>query len=1033
MKRFSTNTLSRSLRVLAVLICAWIVTILPANAQISAFTITPDGVKNNTEGMFPDDLFATKYLSADFFTAVFENGVPVMDRLIILTPQYEGLAGDFEMFNGYTGVWQFYKDGNTYASDDESITFAEIDCVSLSNMNGKKLYITGTCQNAYTGDQNNEGFIYITGNKGETVDIYLHDVNIKTQSKTLPNQSFNNWLKGYMVGNASPIAIGSTSDDTGLPFTAKFHIRGNNTLTGGATAEVAKYEDPDDAEMILNMLADVLYMSSASIAARPIARQDDGSDPNNVVMVGIDSYINIATKMTFDDIWPTAADGSTTTRTNGILDLPVEGDLGAPSIDLGNSKGQVEFNGGQYIFHTPRTNSMFYVSTLAICYRQMELSGITTIGVGSSMSAGSASEEVGTSSFKDVIFNDGTFSTHPAEVIAVNKKDNTPIDVLVRGWYNDYTDLRLPYNTRIYGGTFNNCEVYRCDGSGEMGVPPVYIDPVTFAQTPQCRQQIQVFDKEANGIAKILDGQISSADNWYNHSYMNPITEEGKDYVYMYLTDGCDPTPLVYKRNWVTLIPKMGVSGFLTMGGDQTVMEKTVDGTKTLTNKYLFYTRLNNYTKKHASISMAGISATVQQAINLGRGEDGDEAEFAEITNKNPYEITTGLYTMLSFNSNEWNMISLPYDVHKVYVIETTTTQFGKDPSAPNETLDQFLIRQGKADGNLAQNIVTSLCPDIFSGKGSGVNMNLIDIATKQINCPPIQLFPYGGIGTEGASHFMLYEQVTEVDSEGYGGDEKLATGAGFWHLENTAAGYSDKWKLTTPQASPYKDYEGNPVTVLMKKGRIYNIFFPAGKDRYWDGKYIIFEGFGPQTVQGSGLKQNFLTFDDMVIPSEDPNYYDYDMNMYALQANITFSNDTTSEGVFVPKSVRIPNGYGFEQTLEKAPAGTMIRPGQVYATTSATDYNTIQKISSKGVIRRNDVVTDNAVPTVGDILLRAYAQHSEIVLYSSAEQYVQIVSIDGRVIFSGDLHDGQEVRVPAYTGVFVVRSCDQAIKLLVE
>ncbi len=993
--------------------------------QVQAQTylsITPTGVEPADFQELVDVVFP-----ADYRSVIFANGTPTMDKLYALLVDEDNPLG-----------LVFTKSGTSYVMDlDAELFFPSVQSLIFSNVDGKKLYFTGTCTNAFVGTADEtEGFIYIKGAKGEKVDVYLDNLQIKTQSKIIPGaEGVNKWLRGYLLGNASPIAIGSTSDDTNLPFQVNFHTRGNNTLVGGATSKLG-----DTGNTLNNMLASILHLSAASIAVRPIPEVPAGDASNDVVATGLERYRNIATKLTFDDVWPapTATDPDKTIRTNGVLELPVEGDLGAPSIDLGNSKGQVEFNGGQYKFHTPRTNSMFYVSSMAICYRQMTLMGFTTIGVGSSVSAGTASEEVGTKGFRDVIFNDGTFSTYPAEKVAVSLDDPTPVDVVQKGWYAHNTDLRVPYNTRIYGGTFTNCEVYRCDASGEQGVPPIYVNPSDpFAdETSLCRTQIQVIAKDELGCATAF-GPLDEPKipSWYATASLNPVTENDKDYVYIYTPIGCNPEPPVYTRNWVTLIPKMGVEKMLTMGGDQTVYSKTVDGTKDLTNKYLFYARLNEYTKKNASIRLAGLDVKVYQAIDMiVNANDNPELEFAQVTNSGVYTIDQGLYTMLSFPSNEWQLISFPYDVHRVYVMETT----GDDQLRADETLDQFLKRQGQADGKLAQNIVTSLCPDIFSGKGSGVNLNLIDIATEQIDCPPFQLTHYNGKnGAESnakQAHYYLYEQTYPTYDPGQ--NPRLDRGWGSWDI-TSSDDLSANWEVVEPAtpATKYYDEDGNEITdakVLMKAGAIYNLFLPSGKDRYWDGKYLIFEGFGPQTILGSDNHRGYIRVSG---GDDDNSVYDGE---FIFQGNRTFANftyDTETMGnIFLP--VReggggTPYNYTFKPYNDPDNPKVHIHPCEVYGVTLESG---IESVSMRGMItRKKDVVTGSSTPVIDDILLYAYSQAGGLVIDSRADQYVQVVGIDGRTLFAGQLRQGEQKHIPATTGVYIVRTDNQAIKLLVE
>lgn len=968
-------------------------------------------------------------LPTDFNDIAFaEDGTPLMDSVYLFLSV--NLIGD-----PIPTCVILAKTGNAYMIDldDESYRTSFVmgdKSRVISDVDGKRLYITGTASDACAGQgKESEGFFYIKGGDSEVVDIYLDNVSITTKSKTLPTASLNDWMGGYTQGMACPIAIGpnTTSLNTNTAFTARFHIRGNNVLTGGATT---KTQPATDA--ITRILGELFYLSAAPIAIRPVVSVDGN----------LDMYKNMSAKITFDDVWPTSADGATTMHTNGFLGLPVEGDLGAPSIDLGNSKGMVEFNGGQYKFHTPRNNSMFFVSSMAICYRSISMFGISTIGTGSSSSAGTSQEEQGLGTIRDVIFNDGTFSTYPAEkvVTTTDPKDTTKVDVVVKGWYRDYTDLRVPYNTKIYGGTFNNCNVYRCDASGEQGVAPI-----NSAGKTLCRTKTAI--NESDIIKGIYTGP--ALETGYGSASLTPIKEaDGTYYLYPYVFEGCSQEPPVYHRNWVTVLPQMGIKDRLTMGGSVTVQEKTLDN-NTLENAYLFFTRLNQYTIDSAQISVAGVNVTVAAAISLGGGE---KTKYADVTNSKPYTIHHGLYSMLSFNSNQWNMISLPYDVHNIYVMETTT------PRQKGEPLETYLKRQGKADGNLAQNIVTSLCPDIFSGKGSGVRMNLIDIATKQINCPPFPIIPYDGTNA-ATSHFYLYEQVCDdLQYMDYGdliteSSENLLAGYGFWNLETTETDYQTKWaqvgKPTMPTTAEekaaleakgllgtYTDQDGNThdETILMRAGKIYSLFLPSDSMQYWNGKYLIFEGYGPQTIQGRNHKNNYVNYEmlwDVVNDGEDD--LNYLREMVALQGNITFSNDTTDEYIYMPTAgaKNLDETAPYLYDFERKELGHVVYPMQVYAMLNEKLAEKDTEITRRGVIRKVDVTTD-ACPVVGDVLLYAYSQAGSIMLASHAEQYVQVVGVDGRMLFAGQLHDGEQKHIPATAGVYVVRSNDQAIKLLV-
>lgn len=939
---------------------------------------------------------------ANFSDIVFDSdGKPTMDELYIfltLPPEAEPLLG----IKGEVYLC-CQKYNSAYIAVD--VATAGNKNFVFKNCNGKHLYFTGKCDNAYPGDlaANSPGVFFLQGATGETAHIYLHDFSIQVQDKPLGEINLDDIFKAFSPGSmASAFVVGSADENTINPFTANFHICGENTLTGG---NLSKITAGDNA--IMKVFADILTRTNSPIAICPMASTQDDIAAKTARVI-------------FDDMVPVRG---ISTPVNGKLNLQLKGSRSTPAIDLGNANGFCEFNGGQYRFATPASNSMFYVCSMAICYKQLTIMGLTYYGIGSSV--GSSTTEANENKVR-ITFKDGTFSTYPSDEYGDN------IDVVARGWYADHTDLRLSYESRIDGGSFSNCRVYRCDASAERGVSPVNSNHESL-----CYKELVV--PAPAGAYGTMSAEQVAADSYlsaaaaYGSQSLTPVKEDEqyKLYVYLPLAD-CDEDVASkdYIHNWVTVIPKMGLSGVLTMGGDVEVRAKESDGITNRKNAYLFYARLNDYTKENAEVNI-GLPVTVDAAINNGGGP-----EFSSVTNNTAYSIEHGLYTMLSFETNRWYTLSMPYDVANIYVLETTETQKGAD-----EKLGDFLKRQGKADGDLASTIITSLCPDIFSGKGSGVYMNLIDIATKQLNRTPIQLFPYSpdaGYGADKA-HFYLYEQKPDVIDE-------WENNAPLWRLSDDADDYSQKWQPVTPEPftkGKYTGQDGKAVpagNIWMKKGHVYSLFLPDSESsRYWDGKYLIFEGYGPQNIDGwqvhnsnNPLIRGFKHQTDLNVYLE---LFDETDELYGhygyMQGNSTFCNDTTVEEVFFP--VKSDKDYIFQ----KQQAGQVLLPCEVMMVLSSEDTKKYDAITRQGKATTQQssefaqVKADDNVPKVSDIALVAKASDG-IVLYSYAAQQVNIYTLDGRLLYSDTLSDGSVVRVPAASGVYLVQGQEQTYKLIV-
>ncbi len=859
----------------------------------------------------------------------------------------------------------------------------------LKNINNRKLWFTGSVENAYAGDKDaSEGFFYLQGTDRQKVDIYLHDYQVKSvQSKTLNEIDINAFLNGCPKGMAAPFAIGTSGEQTGDDiFTVNFHIKGDNYLAGGAKSTSSS------SNPVFKILAEIVSITATPIAIRPI-----GSSAAEV------EYRSCC--LNFDDHFPAI---SGIQATNGKLSLPVSTNRDAPSIDLGTRFGRCTFNGGQYQLTTAGNNSMFYVASMAICYRLFEMMGTKNFGVGTSV----ATPDENSGEHPTVRILNGTFSTYSAEEF------KNVVDVVAHGWYRNYTDLRLPIKTRIEGGTFNNCQVYACDASAEQGKAPVNTD-----QEVLCRTQMEVAAPNEQGLA-VLD--LSTTNPTYGTASLTPVSDNGKYYVYLYLPGDCAERTNTYTHNYVSVIPLMGANGLLTMGGDVTVEITEPDGTPRK-NAFFFYTRLNDYTKRNASVTLAGFTPTVGTAISMAGNH-----EFSEVKNTDPYTIAHGLYTMLSFNSNQWYTICPPYDVHNVYVVETLPDDSlsAKGLTPADKGTDKYLKKQGEADGVLAQGIVTSLIPDILSGKGSGVYMDLIEICQNTLKLAPILLTHYNpAIAGHSATdaNYYLYEQIEDEGNELDG----ILNNCLMWKVEDNINDYSRKWQYVNSVASTsaYIDKDGNTrsaTDIIMQKGKNYSLFLPAGKDNYWTGKYLIFEGYGPQKLDGKNAITGFITSESEVFTDE---WMEKPDSVMYMQGNSTFANDTTTNET---GRVFVPDTESQTHDFVRKDIGHIVMPWETMLVMSSTNTANYSSLSSFSASTLQAVVARNtSLPTILSNSLLA-VNHNGILLQASMSQGVSVYSIDGMLLWRGDIAQDQTMQIAVPAGVYIVQGEWQTIKLIV-
>lgn len=928
-------------------------------------------------------------------------------------------------------------------------------------------------------------------------------------------------FSSMVEGAASPFAFKSNSTRIeNQAFNVHIHSKGTNTITGGAEGKFVNTgtEMGVLASLISNNNTTLLSMvdalavmfeaavrfCSAPFAVRPSADVVGSNDENN--------YEYTCTRLLFDDVW---ADG--TTHTNGIMQMPVVGkDLDAPSIDLGTANGQVEFNGGQYRFHTPVSSksNMFYVATMAICYREfnvnMPLVGkIKYHGLGTSVGWGPSANR--TDNYRNVIFRDGTFTTYSAEAWksdarAAEYGAQYTVDAVANGWYEHYTDLRLPYNTSVLGGSFpEDTYVRRCDAAAEQGVKPVYIyiadplDPTSPQyETPLCERKelvaaVDLADPsdefKDNGTVKVTNdnrqmltvktGASSTSEVEYGTESLTP---DANDKVYVYVTGECK-VDRDYVRNYVTALAPFGENhvgtNMLSMGGNVEVLDLYQDLYPQKT-AYLLYTQLGYYTYNYAGVNLGGKERTLQDEFQIDRSQhhnflntgsstnaDGQNimtttdttgVVFSEITNEQSYRIEHGIYSMLPIMSDTWTMISMPYDVANVYILETTD-EIG-NPAWSNDQWHEFYQRQGVADGDMAQTLITSVLPDVFSGRGSGIRKPLPYILNNLTNDKTVltKLEHYTGNNWRTANYYLK-----RMKSEGK---------AHHWKMEEEQNLYGNKWQNAPAESEPtfltettmdpdctWEDYlygdcdeivtvfpyvdqdgqEQDQQTVVMQRDSVYVMYFPGGTNRFWNYKYLILEGYGPQRINGKNMQETFVSNiqGNMTFPEED---------MMAIQGNSTFGNHDMSCSSSNPI-------FFVTKTAGQDTTTTIIKENGDYYTTGLTNYKFAKYSGGKRsrilpcgvymVSNNKKAVSEPAgmpslhghttdIPTLlsQQPSLLAYSDNG-IYLEAYEDQHIRVFSADGRTLWNGNVKAGTTTFLPAATGLYLIQGQQSTIKLI--
>ena len=984
----------------------------------------------------------------------------------------------------------------------------------------------------FTFNQPTEGFFFFEGDDDTQLDLYLEDLNMVTADKQidflgmmlLNKMNFNlaglssttsasstrdelisatlnllndklsiqgmlgdqslgfdfvaTMFNSLVQGTSSPFAFYSTTDNTSTPFRINIHTKGTVTLTGGAkgefknTANEMKYiaeeglkMDPSaplvsELQELATIFQQMVNFTSAPIAVRPKSKTEE------------DDFKYSVTRLTFDDVWKI---NGTNTHTNGQLCLPVVGsDLDAPSIDIGTPYGQVIFNSGRYKFHTPVSNkvkNMFFVASMSICYRElfvtMPLMGkITYAGIGTSVGTGPTGDKE--DRYINVTINDGTFETYSAEDWTTGRGDNN-VDGVANGWYKNYTDWRLPYQTRIYGGSFNNCDVYRCDASAEVGSSPIYIyqHELVFDTTNLCQRTPvdarllctgETLSRNPNltvntaAATKSFTVNGSPTDGTWNYNIAS-LTTDNNDKVWLYAPAGCSLNDNKYIHNYTTAIVPLGErhigTNMMEMGGDVEVKAR-FQNLYDQTNAYLLYTQLGYYTRKYGGVEfVGGIKRTIEQEMqiepekhrNYTNQNDKTGLVFSEVSNKSEYRIEHGIYMMIPIMSDKWFMFAPPFDVANVYVLETTRDR--GIASWTEERWEKYYQDQGVADGNMAQVLVTSVLPDIFSGKGSGVLKPLPYILNNLTNdeTKTRKLTHYDGTNFSTAN-FYLNKMVKDTLTRSW------------WTLQNNQIYYGNKWQTAPATAEPqfitekvcvencdkspryqvfedqiirYTDQDGNPQSqqyCIMQRDSIYSLYFPGGSMRYYDYKYLILEGYGPQYVSGEQIHSSFASSD----PEETGRFPDD--GYVAIQGNFSLANDTievaSTQPLFFPKET---SSLVYEFVPDNAASQTIL-PGKVYMV-SHTQTAVSQMPAVNDGNSGNKDINNLPLPLLTDQPSLEAWTNKGIYLHAHSNQTIYILSTDGRILWNGEIPAETTQFIPADTGMYIIQGETAVIKVI--
>ena len=973
---------------------------------------------NSTYGVFP----YRKKRAIDLAAAFSPAGAPLFDRLYIfgltssaVTTTVSGQTGHkitpanaSKGSDAITPCYVYVKNGNQYdlqqTIPNMNVTNKPISDVSGTSQ-GVKVYLTGYCPYASTGGGNNKnenGIICFTGGAGDKVDVYVDDVQLyaryksKNGNTSTPDTVLFSGLQTSFrcVGTSTAFAFKGTSSDSGNPFQPTIHMRDSNRLSGNTGSAVKV-----DIKVNIPLVGEKGMTQTAGQYNSPIGLLTDEDK----------RY----TTLSIDDIWPASMvdNASGDVRTNGFLDIRTT--TAAPCIDLYDQYGKVNFNGGRiYMKNSRPSGSNNYLCTFSVGYRMysktVEIASVpitaTMYGLGTDQSGG------------EVNFNDGSFYIDPLTDTEFTKHGE---------YYHHKYALKCPASSTINGGTYY-CEPFGCTESKNKGASPLnkYGDGLVL-DTVAVESLLEPYktavinfpnDKEVQAeyaatYPTTLGEYYTAKGGTYGISSLNAYQgTQAPDSVILMLPVQYTDKALqkeVANVSWALCVPDVLAGGSIAVGGDTEVADKEENNVIYQTN-YLLYGAIDEYI---TGLIDGGTYQTPEFAGLPSAEVELNGGTYSNILNEEPYTIQQEQYMMMSVKADEWFLFAPPFDISAVYVIETAVETELKT-MAKNEGWQAAINKQAAANMDLFY----ALC-------------YLIDY-------------------TESVNNFdgVFYSWKTELKPAGAGGQVKLThfTGSnwdkanyyvqrssGTWEWDAEKERFVTDWKYL-PETMEKVTHGETEYSVVMKKGEIYSLNFPYmyngyreknGEGNfnwdYWTGKYILFVGKGPQTIEGKNYHQTIT--ESMKV---SPGYAE-------IRANSTFASMEVSDmgEYYLNDQLFIPNTSG-EPTPVDATQGFVLL-------NKPTNFPMPQRIKSIDLISGDVTLeggdgTATGTPTIaGNNKMLVYSIDGGVGIVPVVAQQVRIYNAAGQVVTSQYLTS--ETQIPLPTGIYLVTGEKEQCKVMVK
>lgn len=967
---------------------------------------------NATYGKFP----YYKKRQIDLCSTFAPNGTPLFEKLYIfgMTTSETALTVDGVVghkittattsagSNAITPCYIYTKSGDNYILTS-TISNMNVTNKPLTDISGiNSVYLTGYCPYASTGggkNKNENGIICFTGGAGVKLDVYVDDLQLFARYKSSTGRTtkpdtvlYTNIETTYRcTGTSSAFTFKGTSSNSGNPFQPTIHMRDSNRLAGNVGSAV-------------RVKIEMLGMSMDQTAGQynsPIGLLTDDNK----------RY----TTLSIDDVWPASmADNATTeVRTNGFLDIRTT--TAAPCIDLYDQYGKVNFNGGQiYLKNSRPSGSNNYLCTFAVGYRKYEksisIATATMYGLGTDQSGG------------EVHFNDGSFY--------IDSLTNAEFTNHAEYYHHKFA-LKCPSSSTINGGTYY-CEPFACDSAKHKGGSPLnkygdglVLDTVAVDHLLEPYKTAvinfpndkEVQEEYAATYPATLGDYYAAKEATYGISSLNAYQgTQAPDSVILMLPVQYTDKELqknVANIAWALCIPEVvagGGAASVSMGGDIEVADREEENAIYQTN-YLLYGAIDENLKalvdngRYQTPEYDGLPSA---DVELTGGT------YSDIINEASYTIQQEQYMLMNVEADEWFLFAPPFDISEVYVLET----YKEDElatMAKNTSWQDAINLQ--ADANM--DLFYVLCYTI-GYKQSDNDFNRVFSEWSK---------PSGAGGKIKLTHFT---------GANYSANYYVQRSSGTWGWDSEKSRFVTDWAYL-PATMEKVTHGDTEYSVVMKKGEIYSLKFPYmyygyreegdgnGNNNwdYWTGKYILFVGKGPQTIEGTNYHQT-ITNSTMTVPSGSAE----------IRANSTFASmEVSGMGAYY-----LGENQRFTPSIDDSEFAPIDATQGFVLLNKSTVSPMPQRIASIDLMT-GDVTyepsdgSENTVtgtPTIsGDRGMLVYTVAGGLGVVPVVPQYVSIYNAAGQLVVSQYLTDDTQFALP--TGIYLVRGEKDQAKAMVK